>query len=447
MYSTLNQSKTRLKKSKKIIVILLLIAYTSVKTMARFASSDDPGNKSLQIAALLTITASRSPMVRIVIVGGGRAGIAAAQALAKDLTPNDGTEVIVFEKSKYYYHAVGTPRAVVDAEYTKKLFVPYDKAIPVEARSFVKIQRAIVTRIVPGNEVEYTPIGNDDEMVAGPVQRLSPGSTCTVPLKQPKNNFKRSTTEFMMAELRQQIENANSILIVGGGATGAGVAGEIKAKFPTKNVAIIEGKDKLLGSDNVREKFRSRLLQFLKRLDMDVVLGERLTERLNGNSFERRTLRTDKGRELISDIQLLCGGFSPTTELIKSLDESLVTPQGLIKVNSKLQLDDSRYANIYALGDANNNSAPKHMLFASQQGTRLGSELALVARKTQTNVSKDFPKVEVAPAMIPLGPNGGVSQLPIFGGVVYGNFVTRTFKSKEYFASFAWKNLNAEVPK
>ncbi|KAG1693306.1 hypothetical protein DVH05_023770 [Phytophthora capsici] len=275
---------------------------------------------------------------------------------------------------------------------------------------------------------------------------MATGSTYTVPLKQPKNNFKRSTTELMMAELRTQIEKANSILIVGGGATGAGVAGEIKAKFPKKNVTIIESKDKLLGSDNVREKFRARLLKFLERLDVNVVLGERLTERLNGNSFERRTLRTDKGRELASDIQLLCGGFSPTTELIKSLDETLVTPQGLIKVNSKLQLDDSRYANIYALGDANNNSAPKHMLFASQQGTHLGSELALVVRKTQANVSKDFPKVEVAPAMIPLGPNGGVSQLPIFGGVVYGNFVTRTFKSKEYFASFAWKNLNAEVP-
>ncbi|KAG6951637.1 hypothetical protein JG688_00013644 [Phytophthora aleatoria] len=343
-------------------------------------------------------------MTRIIIVGGGPAGISVAQALAKKVTTNDVTEVIDFEKSKYYYHSVGTPRAVVDADYTKKLVVPYDNAIAAEARTY------------------------------------------TVPLKQPKNNIKRSTTEKMMAELHQQIGNVNSILIVGGGATGAGVAGEIKPKFPNKTVTIIEGKDKQLGTDNVHEKFRSRLLKFLKHLDVNVVLAERLTERLNGNSFERRTLRTDKGRELVSDIQLLCGGFSPTTELIKNLDAGLVTPQGLIKVNSKLQLDDARYSNIYALGDANNNSAPKHMLFVSQQGTHLGNELTVVARKTQENVRKDFPKVEVVPAMVPLDPNGGVSQLPFFGGMACGNFVARTFKSKEYFASFAWKNLNAEVP-
>ncbi|KAG2761012.1 hypothetical protein PC129_g10206 [Phytophthora cactorum] len=74
-------------------------------------------------------------MTRIIIVGGGPAGISVAQALAKNVTTNDVTEVIVFEKSKYYYHSVGTPRAVVDADYTKKLVVPYDNAIAAEARS------------------------------------------------------------------------------------------------------------------------------------------------------------------------------------------------------------------------------------------------------------------------------------------------------------------------
>ncbi|ETP08419.1 hypothetical protein F441_15597 [Phytophthora nicotianae CJ01A1] len=393
-------------------------------------------------------------MPRILIVGGGPAGIAVAQTLAADLTAKDDTEVIVLEKSKYFYHAVGTPRAVVDANYTKKLFVPYDSVIPPSAKAFVKIQRAVVTRIVPGaNEIEYAPIGEDGDMLAGPVKSMpydylvvATGSTYTVPIKQPKNNFKRSTTEAKLAEVREQVKAANSVLIVGGGAVGVEVAGEIKAKYPSKTVTILEGKDKLVANDDVRDKFRTKLSTYLKRLGVKVVLGERLTERLAGNNFEKRTLRTDKGTEIESDVQLLCGGFSPTTELIQKLDASLVTAEGFIKVNSKLQLDSNQYSNIYALGDASNSPAPKRMYYAGLQGKHLGAELALVARKTQSNVSKPFPKVEIVGTMLPLGPNGGISQLPVMGGVVMGNLITKSIKSKDYFAGMAWKNLGAVVP-
>uniref|UniRef100_H3H3A1 FAD/NAD(P)-binding domain-containing protein n=2 Tax=Phytophthora ramorum TaxID=164328 RepID=H3H3A1_PHYRM len=220
----------------------------------------------------------------------------------------------------------------------------------------------------------------------------------------------------------------------------------IKAKYPSKNVTILESKAKLVAGDDVRDKFRTKLSTYLKRLGVKVVVGERLTERLSGNSFEKRTLRTDKGTEIESDVQLLCGGFSPTTELIQKLDASLVTPEGFVKVNSKLQLDSDQYSNIYALGDASNNSAPKRAFYAGQQGKHLGAELALVARKTQTNVSKPFPKVEVVATVLPLGPSGGVSQLPVMGGLVMGNLITKSIKSKDYFAGMTWKSLGAVVP-
>ncbi|EGZ05363.1 hypothetical protein PHYSODRAFT_342505 [Phytophthora sojae] len=312
------------------------------------------------------------------------------------------------DNAEQYYHAVGTPRAVVDAGYTKKLVAQYGSVIPPSAKAFVKIQRAVVARIVSGaNEVEYAPIHEDGDLLAGKSLSydylvVATGSTYTVPIKQSANNFKPSTTEAKLAKMREQVKAASSALIVGGGAVGVEVAGEIKAKYPSKTVTILEGKDKLVASyDGVK-----------------VVLGERLTERLNVNSFEKRTLRTDKGTEIESDIQLLCGGFRPTSELIQKLDASLVTPEGFIKVNSKLQLDSAQYSNIYALGDASNSPAPKRMFYAGLQGKHLGPELALVARKTQTNVSKPFPKVEVVGTMLPLGPNGGVSQLPVMGSVI-----------------------------
>ncbi|GLD94361.1 hypothetical protein PINS_up002972 [Pythium insidiosum] len=74
-------------------------------------------------------------MPRIVIIGAGPAGLNLFQALAKQLSPADDTEVVVFEKSKYYYHAVGTPRAYTEEAFAKMLFIPYDNAIPTNARS------------------------------------------------------------------------------------------------------------------------------------------------------------------------------------------------------------------------------------------------------------------------------------------------------------------------
>ncbi|KAG7388738.1 Apoptosis-inducing factor 2 [Phytophthora boehmeriae] len=392
-------------------------------------------------------------MPRIVVIGGGPAGLAVAQSLAAELTPKDDTEVIVFEKSKFYYHAVGTPRAFVDGNYTNKLFIPYDSAIPESAKGFVKFQRAIVTEIIPtAQEVEFTSIDHNDEPDSA-AKRLSynylviaTGSTYTVPIKQAKLNFKRSTTEEKLAEVREQIKAANSVLIVGGGAVGVEVAGEIKTKYPNKTVTILEAKGELVANDNVREKFRTKLSTYLERLGVKVIMGERLTERMSGNSFEKRTLSTDKGTEIHSDVQLLCGGFCPTTELIQKMDSSLVTVEGFIKVTKQLQLDSAKYSNIYALGDASNSPAPKRAYFAGQQGKHLGGELALVVRKKQTNVSKAFPDVEVEGTLLPLGPDGGISQLPLFGGLVLGDWVTKAIKSKDYFAGMTWKSMGAVVP-
>ncbi|KAI9994986.1 hypothetical protein PInf_011871 [Phytophthora infestans] len=60
-------------------------------------------------------------MMRIVIVGGGQAGINCAQNLAKTLTEADSTEVVVLEKSGHFYHTLGAARACVDPDYANGL--------------------------------------------------------------------------------------------------------------------------------------------------------------------------------------------------------------------------------------------------------------------------------------------------------------------------------------
>ncbi|ETI38521.1 hypothetical protein F443_15769 [Phytophthora nicotianae P1569] len=392
-------------------------------------------------------------MERVVIVGGGAAGIRVAQALAKNLTEADDTEVIVLEKNSYFYHVIGAPRAYVDGDYTNKMFIPYDNAIPKHAAKFVRIVRGVATHIsADTNEVSYHLIGTDDkesettEKLKFDYLVLATGSTYSVPIKPDNRDYARSATEKKLQEVRGHIERAEKVLVVGGGAVGCEVAAEIKVKYPSKSVTIVDANKQLISGSNLRDKFYSYLNASLEKLGVKVVLGERLTERLTGNGFEQRTLRTDKGTEIESDIQLLCGGFRPVATLVQEMDPSLVTDQGFVKVNEKLQLEGSKYRSIFALGDMCNHPTPKMAIWAGEQASFLADELAAVIRKKQTDFIKPFAGVAIEAMILPLGPSGGVSQLPMFGGIVLGNWFTWFIKSRDYLAGRIWASIGASVP-
>ncbi|RLN59676.1 hypothetical protein BBJ28_00014536 [Nothophytophthora sp. Chile5] len=392
--------------------------------------------------------------MRVVVVGGGQAGINCAQGLANKLTAGDKTEVVVLEKSDFFYHVMGAPRAYVDADYKKKMFVPYDNAIPNHAADFVHVKRAVATRIsADDNEVSFRTVGSDDkessttEKLHFDYLVLATGSTYTAPIKQDSRDYGRSATEAKLDEVREHIEKAEKILIVGGGAVGCEVAGEIKAKYPNKSVTILEAHDKLIATNNLSDKFYSYLYPSLDKLGVKVILGERLTERMAGNCFEKRTLRTDKGTAIDSDIQLLCGGFHPVTELVQDMDPALVTDRGAIKVTDQLQLEGDKYAHMFALGDASNHSTPKMAFWAADQGKFLAAQLAAVIQKKQDGFAKPYPEVTTEAVILPLGPSGGVSQLPVWGGVVVGDWFTWLIKSRDFLAGRVWAGLGASTPK
>ncbi|EGZ18342.1 hypothetical protein PHYSODRAFT_498449 [Phytophthora sojae] len=396
---------------------------------------------------------SITKVTRIVIIGGGAEGINTAQALARKLTPADNTEVVLLEKNAYFYHVVGAPRAYVDANYTKKMFIPYDKAIPTQAAKFVRIVRGVATSIsAETNEVYYHSIGSDDKLSEATEKLpfdylvLAMGSTYSVPIKQDTHDYARSTTETKLQEVRSAIDSAEKIVVVGGGAVGCEIAAEIKTKYPAKTVTIIEVHNQLIYGNNLTAKFYARLNARLEKLQVKVILGERLTERLSGNSLEKRTLRTDKGMEIESDIQLLCGGFSPVGQLVEGLDASLVTDRGAVKVNAQLQLEGDKYAHMFAIGDVCNHASPKMAFIAGEQGKFLANELVAAIRKKQLGFTKPFKAPGTAAMILPLGPSGGVSQLPFWGGVVVGDWFTRMIKSKDYLASMIWSSLGATTP-
>lgn len=73
--------------------------------------------------------------------------------------------------------------------------------------------------------------------------------------------------------LQDKIENANKIAVVGAGAVGVQIAGDVKSFYAEKKVTIIHSRERLLS--NSGRKLHEYVLEKFEKLGVDVVLGER----------------------------------------------------------------------------------------------------------------------------------------------------------------------------
>ncbi|POM67672.1 Pyridine nucleotide-disulfide oxidoreductase [Phytophthora palmivora] len=85
-------------------------------------------------------------------------------------------------------------------------------------------------------------------------------------------------------------------------------------------------------------------------------------------------------------------------------------------------------------------------IWAGEQGSYLAGELTAVIRKKQGGFTNPFADVATEAMILPLGPSGGVSQLPFWGGLVLGDWFTWLVKSRDYLAGRIWDSIGARVP-
>lgn len=96
---------------------------------------------------------------------------------------------------------------------------------------------------------------------------------------------------------------------------------------------------------------------------------------------------------------------------------------------------------VFAVGDCMDLPVPKIAYLASGEGASVAKQIAASAAGKPLKSGK--PDV-MAVSLVPVGKSGGVSSLPM--GIVVGDFLTKTIKSKDMFASKYWGELNAGKP-
>lgn len=422
-------------------------------------------------------------MVHIVVIGAGPAGLAFAQTAASKLcnktistkknssssTSNDSdaagpkVEITVLEKRDYFYHTIGSLRAMVDESFIKKIFIPFDNALQGYEGARIVTKANVLSIDYASKVVKYM---KDAEMCSLSYNYLilATGSSYTHPIKpnppfatsQDNVGESQNAIEKSLYEINQKIKASNRILVVGGGAVGIEMAGELKSFYPEKKIMLLSSSTELLPNQNV-PKMRRHVKEALEKLGVELLLGQRIKRNMlpsivgsnqQHHQFGTRSLQTEKGLVIESDAQLLCLGMSPNADLMTDpncLEQVSASSKPAIKVKDNFQLlaegdsEHLHYDSVFVIGDASNHSTPKLAYWGMEQGKHLGKSLA--DNILYGTTLKQFRGPSTETLILPIGPDGGVSQLPLCGGMIVGNFFTRMIKSKTLFLEMFRKQL------
>ncbi|KAF5352398.1 hypothetical protein D9756_005947 [Leucocoprinus leucothites] len=365
---------------------------------------------------------SKDDLPNIIIVGAGSAGSRAAYQLSKKL---DTTKynLVVINPRPYTILYPATARAVVsDKDNLKEhIFVPIEDILKGKGRLVL----GKATKVEPASGKEGGSGGtvtvSNGETISYRALILSPGVSWDNPIGFPDG---ADGLNAYLASDRESFEKSEKIVLVGAGAVGLELCGEIRDVFPDKQITMVHGDTLPLNSFYpekyrlaVQRSFEKRNITFLLEEYIDTVpnLGEKITE-----------VKTRSGKAIEADLVLSTRGQRPNSELIaESFGADTLNSRRLVKVEHTLQLKG--HQDIFVIGDVIDWNEQKQAFKAQAHADiAVGNLLSLL--KGQNKFKKYTGSFEFL--FLTNGKNGGVTYINVFGGITLGDWITRMAKSK-----------------
>ncbi|KAF7300577.1 Apoptosis-inducing factor [Mycena chlorophos] len=362
----------------------------------------------------------------IVIVGAGTAGVNLARPLSAKL---DATKysLTVIDPRPFRVLLPATLRMVVSAQddlaTTDGALVPHDKLFHNGDGTFIQDSVQKVTQ-APGENVGTLTLGSG-EVLEYDVLVLATGLAWAHPLAFP------DTVEELQAYVearRAEFAAADSYLLVGGGAIGCELAGELKDIWPTKDVTIVHSSPLLL-NDTYNTRYRKRVARDLVRRGVQLHLNELASP----ESISKTGITTQSGLQLSAGLVVkTTGAAGPNTAFLHSLGADLLTPAGFVKVTPTLQLPG--FPNIFAAGDIVEWAEQKQSIKAQKHAAVvLQNVLALVngsSRRRRKEYRTGFEMI-----VLTNGKRAGSMFVGVLWGIILGGWITALVKSKELLVS------------
>ncbi|KAF9476817.1 FAD/NAD(P)-binding domain-containing protein [Pholiota conissans] len=366
----------------------------------------------------------------VVVVGGGVAGAAVVRGLSSRLDKTKYRLVLITSRPCHTY-LPGALRLLASPDVPlSSVFMSYDKifgkfpgeiivgtATSIEENKDPLLSRGGFVVVEGGQTVMY------DALV------IATGSSWVGHLA-----FPNKETEFKehVSSWRKKIQDAQHIVIVGGGAVGIEVSGEIKDSYPSKDITIVHANRLLLG-DMYPETFRTDVEDRLRRRGVSIIFNDTI----EGNAAPKGTIRTSQGVSLPCDLLIHARGGRPNASLLKFLRPSVLTDRGYVKVTPKLQVES--HQNIFALGDIIDWPEAKQLTKISM------GHAPVVINNVMNYLEGRLPKkaYRKTPEIlaISIGRGGGASYLGYLWGLTFGSHFTRYVKSVDLMVGFARRSI------
>ncbi len=350
----------------------------------------------------------------IVIYGSGVAGAQLASRL------QSLCHVTLVSPVDYFEVPMAMPRAVVEADIADTSVIPLADFLP----KATIIQGRLIE--LDGNRGVVETMDGERLVLDGDIAVLATGSRYASSLTRAQFGSAAARREqFKSAE--DVVRASQKIVIVGSGAVGVELAGEIAESFPGRDVTVIESGDRLLKgtslkvADHARRTLESRGVKFLTQTR---VISPELPA--NEQIQNDGVVQTNDGQSLPYDALFWCIGGTPNTAYMTPNMADRLDEYGRIQVEPDLRVTGE--AALFALGDIANLDEAKKALYVRNHVPVVEQNIRKLLKNPDARLKHYKAKTDDDMMLVTLGKRGGVAHLPGLG-MVKANWFTRMAKA------------------
>ncbi|KAF8848095.1 FAD/NAD(P)-binding domain-containing protein [Acephala macrosclerotiorum] len=418
--------------------------------MSNFIASNIPTNYTTAVYSTITLASillayqllsSKTPkptpvlpaseMKTVVILGGSYAGITTAHKLLKASASTGDVKVILVSPNTHLYWSLATVRAIIPGQFAdEKLLQPIAPGFKqYRADQFEFIVATAEGLDLAGKKVTISS-KTGTNILPYDILVLATGSSTKseAPWKaQPTYEATRD----QLHDYQSRVKKANSIVVVGGGATGVETSGELGFEYgKTKKITLIaSGSHILEGTPASVTKTATKLLRGLNvelKLSTKVVGDAKMPD-------GRTELTLSSGEKVVTDLYLPTVGLTPNSSYIPA---DLLNGNGFVIVDEYLRVKG--HPDVWAVGDVSAVQRPQ-LVNAMKQVAHAAKNIGLAIKGQNLVVYKTGGGDMLA---VPVGRKSGTGHM---GNWKLPGFMINMVKGKTLFTENLPKTIDGSA--